>query len=132
MPFILGHVNAGRILRGVTCLLAAAAVLGAGPAAAATKCRSSDMRYPFQMGGPKDFGVFALRITNGTCTTARRIARMWMKDFEDAIDAGRVRLPKHEGGFTFKTLRATEAQTYRERGTKGSTTITFKYRVPNG
>jgi hypothetical protein len=35
-------------------------------------------------------------------------------------------------GFTFKTLSADVAQTYRERGHRGATTIRFDYRVPNG
>src|SRR4051794_16833986 len=103
--------------------LAAAVALALPASAPATGCRSADMRYPYQSGGPKDFGVFRLRIAGGSCATARRIARAWMKDFEAALKNGRVRLPKHEGGFTFRTLKPTAAQTYNERGRKGSTTI---------
>src|SRR4051794_32640466 len=120
------------ILRSAAALTVAAALLVPGSAAAAVGCRSSDLRYPFQKGGPKDFGVFRLTIANASCATARSAAKAWKHDFEAALKAGRVRLPKHEGGFTFKTLKATEAQTYRERGTKGSAVIRFDYRVPNG
>ena len=108
-------------------------LLTAAPAGAAThRCRSADLRYPFVTGGPKTFGVFKLKITNGRCLTARRIARLWMKRFEGDIARGRVRLPRSVDGFAFVTLPATEAQTYRERGRKGRKTIRFDYRVPNG
>ena len=120
------------ILRGAAAVAAAAVLLVPPSASAATGCKSSDLRYPFQKGGPKDFGVFRLTITNGTCATARSVAKAWKHDFEAALKNGRVRLPKHEGGFTFKTLKANQAQTYRERGTKGSAVIRFDYRVPNG
>jgi len=119
------------VLRSALALAAVAAALTPA-AAAATGCKSSDLRYPFQKGGPKDFGVFRLTIANGTCATARSVAKAWKHDFEAALKAGRVKLPKHEGGFTFKTLKANQAQTYRERGTKGSAVIRFDYRVPNG
>jgi hypothetical protein len=115
--------------------LCAAAVLIALPGSAvasAKHCKSSDLRYPFMPGGPNDFGVFKLRITGGTCTTAHRVAKTWMKRFEANLSAGHVKLPRHVRGFTFKTLRPTEAQTYRERGRKGAKTIRFNYRVPNG
>ena len=120
------------ILRGAVAVTAAAALLVPGSAAAAVGCKSSDLRYPFQKGGPKDFGVFRLTVTNASCATARSVAKAWKHDFEAALRAGRVKLPKHEGGFTFKTLRANQAQTYRERGTKGAAVIRFDYRVPNG
>ena len=127
--------SASHLRRGAVAVAAALAVLGTASvsaADAATRCKSADMRYPFRAGGPKDFGVFRLRIENGTCATARRIARMWQDDFEAALSNGKERLPKEEGGFAFRTLPATAAQTYRERGTKGSTVINFNYRVPNG
>jgi hypothetical protein len=95
-------------------------------------CRSSDLRYPFRKGGPRTFGVFRLRITHGSCTTAHRVARSWMKTFEANLRAGRVRLPHSVGGFGFTTLPATAAQEYRERGRNGRATILFRYRVPNG
>lgn len=98
----------------------------------ARSCKSSDLRYPFRRGGPRTFGVFALRVTAGRCTTAHRVARDWMRTFEKNLRAGRVRLPRSIDGFAFATLRATEAQTYNERGRKGRTTIRFSYRVPNG
>jgi hypothetical protein len=104
------------------------------PAAAADaaprlKCNSKDLRYPFMPGGPKTFGVFYLRITNGTCKTAHRVAKAWMTKFEASASA---RPPRHAAGFSFETLPANEAQSYRERGRRGETTIRFKYRVPNG
>ncbi len=112
-----------------TALLAAPAVT---VASATRSCAATDLRYPFRSGGPKDFGVFELRVTGGGCATAHRIAKAWMRRFEAALDAGHVRLPKSVGGFAFETLRPTEAQSYNERGRKGQTTIRFAYRVPNG
>ena len=119
-------------------LLCAAAVgavlIPAAPAAAApaTPCKSSDLRYPFRPGGPKTFGVFELRIENGTCGTAHRVAKEWMNTFEGDLLRGHLRLPRKVFGFTFKTLAPTEAQSFNERGRKGATTIRFVYRVPNG
>lgn len=122
-------IAAMRIVLICTALL----LLMAAPAGAATHhCRSADLRYPFVTGGPKTFGVFKLKITNGRCATARRIAKLWMKRFEGDLARGRVRLPRSVDGFAFATLPATEAQTYRERGRKGRKTIRFDYRVPNG
>jgi len=112
----------------------AAAALPA-PAAAASpalRCRSADLRYPFEPGGPKTFGVFKLQIANGTCAKAHRIARTWMAEFELELLLGRVRLPRRVAGFAFTTLPPDAAQTYRERGRRGTTTIRFDYRVPNG
>jgi hypothetical protein len=106
------------------------------PAAAADagsrRCNSADLRYPFQPGGPKTFGVFKLRITGGKCTTAHRVAKAWMKEFEANLRAGRVDLPRSAAGFRFTTLPPNAAQTYRERGRRRTTTIRFDYRVPNG
>ena len=93
---------------------------------------SADLRYPFMRGGPKNFGVFGLQITGGTCSTAHTVAKEWMKRFEANLRAGHVKLPRSVSGFTFTTLPAKAAQTYRERGTKRATTIRFDYRVPNG
>jgi hypothetical protein len=99
-------------------------------------CKSSDLRYRFKPGLPKDFGVFRLTITRGKCSTARSVARTWKRRFETALTSGAVKLPKHVNGFTFRTLKATAAQTYREQGRKGpkrrKTTIRFDYVVPNG
>jgi hypothetical protein len=117
-------------------LLATAAALP--PAAIAQAkptrtCKSADLRYPFRPGGPKDFGVFKLRITGGKCTTAHRVAKAWMKAFEARLRRpGRLRLPRSVEGFRFTTLPPNAAQTYRERGRRRTTTIRFDYRVPNG
>jgi hypothetical protein len=95
-------------------------------------CKSADLRYPFQPGGPKTFGVFKLRITGGKCATAHRVAKRWMEQFEGNLRLGRLKLPRSVAGFSFKTLPANAAQTYRERGRKRKATIRFDYRVPNG
>ena len=115
------------------------ATLGAlSPAAAAgtdagrLRCKSADLRYPFEPGGPKTFGVFKLRITGGRCATAHRVAKAWMDEFEAHLSAGHVRLPRRVLGFRFKTLAPNAAQTYRERGRKRDKTIRFDYVVPNG
>ena len=115
-------------------LVAMAALLPVAAADAATPqtCRSADLRYPFEPGGPKTFGVFKLRVTGGTCATAHRVAKQWMNDFEGDILRGHVRLPRSVEGFAFRTLPPDAAQTYRERGRRRSTTVTFDYRVPNG
>src|SRR5688500_11391351 len=93
-------------------LAALAVALPASDAPAAGKtCKSADLRYPFQPGGPKTFGVFRLRITGGSCATAHRIAKAWMQEFEASLrGTGKLRLPKSVGGFTFKTLKPTAAQ----------------------
>jgi hypothetical protein len=112
-------------------LVLVALLVPAATAGAAT-CKSSDLRYPFQPGGPKTFGVFKLQVTNGTCRKAHKVARSWMAEFELELLLGRVKLPKKVAGFKFKSLPPDEAQTYRQRGRKGSTTLQFDYRVPNG
>jgi len=112
-----------------------AAALVAAPAAGARPtldCKSADLRYPFVPGGAKNFGVFKLQITGGTCTTAHRVAAAWMTKFERSITSGSAKPPRSAAGFTFTTLPATAAQTYRERGRKGTTSVRFDYRVPNG
>jgi hypothetical protein len=121
---------AGIVLVTVVALLPAF-VAGA-DARQALRCKSADLRYPFEPGGPKTFGVFKLRITDGTCRKAHRVARTWMAEFELNILLGQVKLPRTVAGFTFTTLPPNAAQTYRERGRKGTTTIQFDYRVPNG
>jgi hypothetical protein len=124
-------------MRTATCagivLVAVVALLPAAVAHAAPKhCKSADLRYPFEPGGPKTFGVFKLRITDGTCRKAHRVANEWMAEFELNILHGHVKLPHRVAGFTFETLPPNAAQTYRERGRKGTTTIRFNYVVPNG
>jgi hypothetical protein len=125
-------------IRLAVCLVALAAGLwstttataGASPA---HRCRSADLRYPFEPGGPKTFGVFRLRITGGRCATAHRVAKIWMEKLEASIHGpGPLKVPRSAGGFSFKTLRPTAAQTYNERGRRRTTTIRFDYVVPNG
>ena len=95
-------------------------------------CRSADLRYPFQEGGPKTFGVFRLRVTGGTCTTAHRVAKAWMTKFEANLTNGSAKRPRSVAGFTFTELPPNAAQTYRLRGVKAKTRINFDYVVPNG
>lgn len=118
-------------------LLAAVLIAGLLPAAAAdakpTRCKSADLRYPFQKGGPKDFGVFKLRITGGGCTTAHRVAKKWMTRFEKSIrEEGRLKVPKNVEGFAFKQLAPNAAQQLNMRGRKSAKTVRFEYFVPNG
>jgi hypothetical protein len=120
-------------------LAPAAAVLAlfaAAPAADAAKtrtCRSSDLRYPFEPGGPKDFGVFRLKITGGSCRTAHRVAKDWQRRFEARLrKPGALRLPRRVDGFTFTQLPPNAAQTYRLKGRRSATTLRFDYVVPNG
>ena len=119
---------AGIALVTVVALLAAADA----DAAPTLRCKSADLRYPFEPGGPKTFGVFKLRITDGTCRKAHRVAKTWMAEFELSILLGELKLPRQAAGFTFTTLPPNAAQTYRERGRNGTTTIRFDYRVPSG
>ena len=120
---------AAILLVTVVALLPTASAAHAAPT---LRCTSADLRYPFQPGGPKTFGVFKLQITNGTCRKAHRVARTWMAEFELNLILGHVRLPRKVSGFSFTSLPPDAAQTYRERGRKGATTIRFDYRVPNG
>lgn len=118
-------------------LAATAIALAFVPAAAAdaktVTCTSADLRYPFEPGGPRTFGVFHLRITRGSCTTAHRAAKAWMTKFEaDLRKSGSVKLPRMIEGFRFTSLPPTAAQTYRLRGVKTTTRINFDYAVPNG
>jgi len=107
------------------------AAAAAAPASART-CSSADLRYAYQPGGPKAFGVFQVRIAGGPCVTAHRVVAAWMKRFETALRAGRTIVPRSVAGFRFTTLPAHEAQEFRERGRSGATTIWFDYRIPNG
>jgi hypothetical protein len=76
--------------------------------------------------------VFALKVTDGSCARAHRVARAWMAEFELELLLGRVRLPRNVAGFRFTSLPPNAAQTYRLRGRRGATTVRFDYRVPNG
>ena len=75
-------------------------------------CKSADLRYPFQEGGPKTFGVFRLRVTGGTCTTAHRVAKAWMTKFEANLDIGSAKRPRSVAGFTFTDSAPNAAQTH--------------------
>jgi hypothetical protein len=115
--------------------VAGLALLAAAPAGAAQArtCKSSDLRFPFQPGGPKTFGVFHLKVTGGSCTTAHRVAKEWKRRFERNIRrAGKLKLPKHVDGFTFTQVPVHAAQTFGLKGVRGATTIRFRYVVPNG
>jgi hypothetical protein len=113
--------------------VAGLALLAAAPAQAATHtCKSSDLRFPFQPGGPKTFGVFKLKVTGGTCTTAHRVAKDWKKRFQANLNHGSDRLPKHVDGFTFSQVPVHASQTFGLKGVRGATTIRFNYVVPNG
>ena len=120
------------ICAALTALAATAVVTPAADASATLRCKSADLRYPFQPGGPNDFGVFKLRIAGGSCSTAHRVAKAWMTKFEANVDDGRFDIPRRAAGFRFTTLQAKAAQELRERGRRGSTTIRFDYRIPNG
>jgi hypothetical protein len=116
--------------------LAALSLLAAVPPAAEAKprsCASADLRYPFEPGGKKTFGVFKLKATNATCTAAHHAAHAWMAEFEASLRGeGPLELPRTAGGFKWKELAPNAAQTYRLRGTKGSKVVSFDYVVPNG
>ena len=115
--------------------LALAALGAAAPGNAAARpraCFSADLRYAFVTDAPAVFGVHKLRISGAGCATARRVAKAWMAKYEAGVTAGRSVPPRSVAGFAFVTLRPDAAQTYRERGRKGSTTIRFDYLVPNG
>lgn len=128
----------GATIKSRTSLLVLAlSLLALTPAAttAATtlrKCNSRDLRYPFSPGGPKRFGVFRLRIADGPCSTARKVAKDWTRRFETSFRSDHVTLPRSVDGFDFTNLPVRAAQTYRERGRKRTTTIWFDYVVPNG
>ena len=116
-------------------VLAALSLLAAAPAADAKtrSCSSADLRYPFEPGGKKTFGVFKLKATGATCMVAHHAAHAWMAEFEASLRGdGPLEMPRTAGGFRWKELRPNAAQTYRLRGTKGSKVVTFDYVVPNG
>ena len=115
--------------------LLALSLLAAAPAAEAKprSCASGDLRYPFEPGGPKTFGVFKLKATGAGCLAAHHAAHAWMAEFEASLRGdGPLRMPRTAGGFKWRELQPNAAQTYRLRGTKGSKVVTFDYVVPNG
>lgn len=113
-------------------LIACALPVGPAGAAAGHGCPSADLRYVFASGGPKDFGVFRLRVSGGTCATAHRVAKDWKTAFERRLRSGSSALPRHVDGFAFKSLPAHAAQTYVLQGKRRGTTVRFDYVVPNG
>jgi hypothetical protein len=120
---------AAAVMGAMAAMLLSPAVAGA---ATTLRCKSADLRYAFRPGGPKTFGVFRLRVTGGSCRTARRVAKDWMAKFEARIRAGNAKPPRFVDGYTFTTLPPRAAQTFSERGIRAATTIRFDYRVPNG
>ncbi len=114
----------------LTALLGALATTVPSVAAAETRrCPSADLRYPFQPGMPNHFGVLRLKVTDGSCATAHRVAKTWQQRFERSPTA---KLPRSVHGFRFRQLPPNAAQTYRLRGTRGKTVVSFDYMVPNG
>ncbi len=113
--------------------VAGLALLAAAPAEAKTStCKSSDLRFPFMPGGPKTFGVFHLKVTGGTCATARRVAKDWKQRFQANERQGKVKLPTHVDGFTFTQVPVHQAQTFGLKGVRNATMLRFDYVVPNG
>ena len=123
-------------MRRLLTVLAAVSLLAVAAPAADAKprsCASGDLRYPFEPGGKKTFGVFKLRATKTTCKTAHHAAHAWMAEFEASLRGdGPLELPRTAGGFKWRELQPNAAQTYRLRGTNGSKRVTFDYVVPNG
>ena len=95
-------------------------------------CKSADLRYPFQPGGPKTFGVFRLRVTGGSCTTAHRVAKAWMTKFEANIDNGSGARPKSAAGFTLHRVAAERRPDLPPARHQAKTRINFDYVIPNG
>ena len=117
-------------------VLAALALLTVAAPVAEAKtrsCASGDLRYPFEPGGKKTFGVFKLKATGATCMAAHHAAHAWMAVFVASLRGeGPLVMPRTAGGFQWKELQPNAAQTYRLRGTNGSKRVTFDYVVPNG
>ena len=120
-----------RLLPLATLLASLAAVVPASAAVAPTtvRCPSADLRYGIQDGMPRDFGVWRLKVTDGTCAVAHRVAKTWQQRFERSLEA---RLPRTARGFRFRALPPNAAQTYRLRGTRDTTIVRFDYVVPTG
>jgi hypothetical protein len=106
---------------------------GGACAAAAQTCKSADLRFPFEPGAPKIFGVSQLRVSGGTCATAHRVAKEWGRRFRaEDRPTGPTHIPKKVLGFTFTSLPIHAVQELSLRGVKGSTRINFHYVIPNG
>ena len=124
-----------RLLIASVLAAATTAAVPAGASAASPRakvCSSADLRYPFQPGGPKTFGVFRLTVSGASCATAHAAAEAFAKAMEASIAQGSGKPPKRAGGFAFTSLPATAAQTFNERGRRGGVTVRFGYVVPNG
>jgi hypothetical protein len=102
------------------------------PGAATHDCKSSDLRFAFQPGAPKFFGVFRLKATNASCATAHKVAKDWKKRFQANQNHGNDTLPKKVDGFTFTTFETHAAQTVGMKGRRGAATLQFRYVIPNG
>jgi hypothetical protein len=113
-------------------LLPAIVALALLPGAATHNCKSSDLRFPFQPGGPKTFGVFRLKATHTSCATAHEVAKDWKKRFQANQNHGKDTLPKQVDGFIFTTFETHAAQTVGMKGRRGAATLQFRYVIPNG
>ena len=122
------------MLRRVAVLATFASALAAAPAAIAStdgaqRCRAADLRYGIQDGMPRDFGVWRLRVTGGSCTTAHRVARAFQLKL---IQSPTGKVPRTVAGFQIDQLPPHAAQTYTLRATRGRTIVEFDEVVPNG
>ena len=105
------RVRSRAMKRILPALLLAGAVLACPAHAATTTCKSADLRYPFQEGGPKTFGVFHLRATGTSCSTAHAVAAAWKRKFEVKYE-----LPKTVNGYTFTSLKPTGENSLKRTG----------------
>ena len=94
-------------------VLAALALLTVAAPAAEAKtrsCASGDLRYPFEPGGKKTFGVFKLKATGATCLAAHHAAHAWMAEFEASLRGeGPLELPRTAGGFSGRSYSPSRA-----------------------
>jgi len=105
----------------------AVALTAVAPASAApTACKSSDLRYSFNPGGPKTFGVFNLRQTATTCKVARYVAKEFGRKYEST-----GKLPKRAGGFAIFGYTSGPQQVT-IKATAGRKVVRFRYVVANG
>ncbi len=116
--------------------LAILAVLAVAPAAEAKtrSCASADLRYPFEPGGPKTFGVFKLRVTGAPCMTAHHAAHAWMAEFEASLRGdGAARDAEHGRRVPLEaSCRRTPRRPIACAAPRAKTRVTFDYVVPNG
>src|SRR5262245_49288918 len=95
-------------------------VLAAPAHAAARPCRSADLREGA-------YGLSHLRVYGGTCTTARGVAKEWVRRLGIP---GRSDVPRRVRGFVFEDRLITNSPNSYMRGVKGKTTIHFDYYRP--